>query len=69
MTSKKVFTDYFSLLKETLEKHDLMDKPSQIYNCDESGMPLEHKMPKTVAQKEQRRFYNYLLETKLKCPF
>ena len=55
MTSKKVFTNYFALLKETLEKHDLMEKPSQIYNCDESGMPLEHKMPKTVAQKGTKK--------------
>ena len=51
MTSKEVFADCFALLKETLEKHNLMDKPSQIYNYDESGMHLEHKMPKTVAQK------------------
>ena len=37
MTNRKVFTDYFELLKATLLKHDLLDKPSQIYNCDESG--------------------------------
>ena len=42
-----------------------MDKPSQIYNCDESGMPLE---PKTVAQKGIK-FDSDLLETKLKFPF
>ena len=29
MTNKEVFADYLALLK-TLEKHDLMDKPSQI---------------------------------------
>ena len=49
MTSQEVFSSHFQLLKDTLEKYDLFDKPAQIYNCDESGMPLEHSMPKTVA--------------------
>ena len=33
----------------------LMDKPSQIYNCDESEMPLEHKQPRTLALKEAKK--------------
>ena len=32
-----------------------MDKPAQIYNCDESGMPLEHKLPKTIAAKGTKK--------------
>ena len=28
-----------------------MDKPAQLYSCDESGMPLEHKMSKVIAVK------------------
>ena len=55
MTCCEVFESYFSPLKETLEKHDLMDKPSQLYNCDESGMPLEHKQPKTLALKGTKK--------------
>ena len=55
MTCREVFESYFSLLKETLEKYDLMDKPSQVYNCDESGMPLEHKQPKTLALKGTKK--------------
>ena len=51
MTSRDVFEKYFDLLKDTLLKHLLFDKPSQVYNCDESGMPLEHKMPRTIAEK------------------
>ena len=45
MTTHEVFQEYFqiALLKETLEKAGVMDKPAQIYSCDESGMPLEHK--------------------------
>ena len=55
MTSHDVFETYFALLKDTLKKHDLMNKPSQIYNCDESGMPLEHKQPKTIALKGTKK--------------
>ena len=55
MTTKEVFTMYFDLLKETLAKHDLLDKPAHIYNCDESGMPLQHKWPKTVAQRGTKK--------------
>ena len=51
MTSRDVFEKYFDLLKDTLQKHLLFDKPSQVYNCDESGMPFEHKMPRTIAEK------------------
>ena len=55
MTTQDVFEGYFALLKETLENAKVIDKPAQIYNCDESGMPLEHKMPKTVAAKGTKK--------------
>ena len=32
-----------------------MDYPGQIYNCDESGMPLEHKVPKTKSPKRSKK--------------
>ena len=34
---------YFKLLKDTLEQNNLMDSPQQIYNVDESGIPLDPK--------------------------
>ena len=34
---------YFSLLKDVMEEHSLYDKPSQIYNIDESGVPLDRE--------------------------
>ena len=34
---------YFSLLKRQLEESNLMDKASNIYNMDETGIPFEHK--------------------------
>ena len=42
---------YFALLKETLEAHDLVGRPAQIYNLDESGMPLNPRPPKVVSPK------------------
>ena len=44
-------SSYFSLLKETLDGNNLFDKPSLIYNMDESGMPLDHKQLKRVVTK------------------
>ena len=34
---------YFTLLKQTLEQNDLMDRNACIYNMDETGMPLDSK--------------------------
>ena len=55
MTNYDVFHHYFDLVGETFTKYDLKDKPSQIYNCDESGMPLEHKLPRVVAIKGTKK--------------
>ena len=49
--SKKVMEDYFEKLKKNLEENNLMNSPAQIYNVDESGMPLDHQPPKVVALK------------------
>ena len=32
-----------------------MNKPGQIFNVDESGMPLEHHSPKVLARKGQKK--------------
>ena len=50
-----MFKDYFDLLEETVSKHDLNDKPEQIYNCGESGMPLEFKLPNVIAGKKAKK--------------
>ena len=46
---------YFELLKGVLVENDLMNSPSQIYNVDETGMPLDHQPPKIVAKRGQRK--------------
>jgi len=53
--------DFFSLiwhgmtLKLILTEKGLKYSPSQIYNCDESGMPLQHKAPKVIAVKGTKK--------------
>ena len=42
---------YFSLLHDVLSSHDLLDKPAQLYNVDESGVPLNPRPPKVVSPK------------------
>ena len=46
---------YFSLLKDALQEHGVMDSPAQIYNVDETGMPLDHRPPKIVTRKGQKK--------------
>ena len=34
-----------------------MDKPAEIYNVDESGMPLHHHPPRVLTRKGQRKVH------------
>ena len=36
--------EYFKSLEETLKQHNLMNYPAQIYNVDETGVPLDHRL-------------------------
>ena len=49
-----VINRYFDLLEKTLQDNDLLDNPSSIFNCDESGLPLEHCPSAVVTTKEQK---------------
>lgn len=55
--TKENMKNYFDLLEKTLKENDLFDKPSLIYNMDESGMPLDHKQPKRVAAKGTKKVH------------
>ena len=59
-----VIESYFELLGETLHENDLLDKPGQIFNMDESGMPLDPKLPKTVHMKGESTHQVSVLVTK-----
>ena len=46
---------YYRNLRECLEENDLFTHPEQIYNMDETGMPVDPKPTKIVAQKGQKK--------------
>ena len=48
---------YFDLLEETIEENGLKDQPCQIFNIDESGMPLDPKSLKTIHARGDRNPY------------
>lgn len=53
-SSSSILDRYFDILEETLEEYDLIDKPNQIFNMDESGMPFQPKSPKGVFARGER---------------
>ena len=53
-TSEEVIDLYFYMLDEILHQNGVLDKPGQIFNMDESGMPLDPKPPKTIHLKEEK---------------
>ena len=53
--TKETMDEYFQLLKDTLIENDLMDSPNQIYNVDETGMPLDHRAPKIVVGRGHKK--------------
>ena len=46
-----ILDNYFDELESTLEANELLDKPCQIFNMDETGMPLDPKPLKIVTWK------------------
>jgi hypothetical protein len=50
-TDPEMLGRYFDLLEQTLHDNLLEGKPGQLFNMDESGMPLDAKPPKVVAGK------------------
>ena len=47
-SDRDVIARYFDLLEHTLVENDLHDKPCQLFNMDETGMPLDPKSVKCV---------------------
>ena len=48
--NSETMNHYFELLESTLKDNNLMNCLSQVYNVDESGMPLDPKAPNIVAE-------------------
>ena len=53
--NQETLAQYFELLKDTLVEHNLLHSPSNIYNMDESGIPLDPKAPNIVAVKGTKK--------------
>jgi hypothetical protein len=49
-TDVEVIERYFCMLEECMRHYDIMDKPSRMYNCDETGLPLNPPCHKVVSQ-------------------
>ena len=49
-----VMSRYFHLLEQTIEDNGLGGKPCNIFNMDETGMPLDFKPLKTIHHKGER---------------
>ena len=45
--NKESVEGYF---EETLNEHDLMNSPSQLYKMDESDVPLDSRPPNVIAK-------------------
>ena len=50
--TKETMDNYFDLLKDTLVENNL---PNRIYNVDETGMPLNHSVPKIVTGRSHKK--------------
>ena len=53
-SNPEVIRRYFDLLEQTVLENGLANKPSQIFNLDETGMPLDPKPLSVVAKKGQK---------------
>ena len=56
--SKENLESYFDLLEQTLDNNDLLDRSCQIFNTDETGVPLDPKPLKVYGTVSQKNFYS-----------
>ena len=68
MKNQTALDYYFIELKNILDENELQHKPGQIYNMDESGVPLDHRSPRVLARKGQKKSGIVPLETNLRLP-
>ena len=47
-SDKDVLDRYFNMLEDCLNSNGIMNKPARIFNCDETGVPLNPKSLKVV---------------------
>ena len=55
--TKEVVDGYFETLKCTLEESDLVNEPRQLFNCDETFLPLNMSCEKVITRKNTKYVY------------
>jgi len=55
--NRPAVTNYFKILEREMQRLGITDKPSCIYNCDESGLSLVPDTCKVVARKGKKNVY------------
>ena len=55
--SPEVVREYFDLLKKTFDDSGITTSPRQIYNCDETFLPLNESREKGITSKKARCVY------------
>ena len=52
-----IVREYFNLLEKTLSENNLLRSPRQIYNCDETFLPLDYTKEKAVTLRGSKNVY------------
>ena len=50
-TRPEIISAYFDLLENTFIENDLLERPCQVFNMDETGMPLDPLAPRVICKK------------------
>ena len=57
-------SQYFEMLKDVVTEDNLMNSPAQIYNVDETEMLLDHRAPRVVTKRGQKKVRCHTLGNK-----
>ena len=58
MTNENVMMNHFQTLKDLLVEHDLLDKPENLFNVDESGINMDIRQGKVVVTKGLKQVHS-----------
>jgi hypothetical protein len=53
-TNRDTLNWYVGFLEETLTSNDILGKPSQIFNCDKTGIPLDDTSRKVLTVRDSK---------------
>ena len=52
-----VFNQHFDLLEETIDRLNLRNKPSSIFNCDEPMVAMDRRTGKVLVSRKTKQAY------------